>query len=76
MAVSRLSRTWPGLTDGVRRAGRKIPALLTDLAGFVGAASIAYGAWLIYPPAGFLVAGVLLVAGAMFFGRRLDARKE
>ena len=39
---------------------------MPDLLMLSGATSLAYGAWLIYPPAGFLVAGVLLlVAGVL-----------
>ena len=49
------------------------PALLCDVAGFAGAALVSYGSWLIYVPAGFLVGGVLLIAGAVLFGRRFDA---
>ena len=29
----------------------------------VGAASVSYGAWLIYQPAGFVVGGLLLIGG-------------
>lgn len=42
---------------------------LRDVLGVTGAASFTYGAWLIYRPAGFLVAGVFLLVGAF-----LDAR--
>ena len=39
--------------------------LLREGAGMAGAALIAYGAWLAYAPAGYLVAGLLLMAGAV-----------
>lgn len=39
------------------------PVLLRDGAVLAGAASITYGAWLIYRPAGFIVGGVLLIIG-------------
>lgn len=39
----------------VRFAGEVLP-------GLVGLGSVAYGAWLWWPPAGFMVAGVLLLA--------------
>jgi hypothetical protein len=39
----------------VRLAGQVLP-------GLVGLALIAYGAWLWWPPAGFMAAGVLLLA--------------
>lgn len=37
---------------------------LIDTAGCSGAGLVAYGAWLIYPPAGFIVGGVLLLVAA------------
>ena len=66
MASSGLRR----LAAAVRRAA---PHVILDLAGFCGAGSIAYGAWLIYVPAGFLVGGVLMMALSILFGRRLEA---
>lgn len=41
---------------------------IRDLAGVAGAGAIAYGAWLVYPPAGFIVGGVLLLIGAIAHG--------
>jgi hypothetical protein len=49
--------------------GGAIPAILRDLAGLAGAGAIAYGAWLIHEPAGFIAGGVLLVCGALLAGR-------
>jgi hypothetical protein len=46
-----------------------LPAILTDLAGLVGVGLAAYGAWLIYEPAGFIVGGALLIAGALLVSR-------
>ena len=46
-----------------------LAALLRDLAGLLGAASITYGARLVSPAAGFIVGGVLLLAGALAVGR-------
>lgn len=40
----------------------------TEALGFAGCASIAYGAWTIYRPAGFIVGGVLAVAIATVRG--------
>ena len=34
-----------------------------------GAAAISYGAWMIYPPAGFIAGGVLLIAGGVLLIR-------
>jgi membrane-bound ClpP family serine protease len=57
----------------LRRAGAAfataLPDLLLDSAGVAGAALIAYGAWLIYAPAGFISAGVLLLVGVLFSAR-------
>lgn len=40
--------------------------MLPDLLMLVGAGALSYGAWLIYPAAGYLVAGALLmIAGVM-----------
>ncbi len=56
----------------LRALGRAIPALVCDVAGLAGAGLVAYGAWLIYVPAGYLVAGCLLLAAAWFSARRLS----
>lgn len=37
---------------------------IRDLVALAGAGLVAFGAWRVYPPAGFIVGGVLLVAGA------------
>ncbi len=42
-----------------------VPGLLRDLAGLSGVGLVSYGAWLIYPPAGFIVGGSLLILGAL-----------
>lgn len=76
MVGNRLSRVWSGLRKFVASIARRLPGVFCDLAGFAGAGCLAYGARLIYEPAGFLVAGVLLMVFALLIGRRLDARKE
>ena len=53
------------MVAGVRAVAAALPVLLRDLVGLAAVASIAYGAWLIYPPAGFIVGGVLLLAGVI-----------
>jgi hypothetical protein len=45
------------------------PPLLRDTCGIAGACLVAYGTWRIYEPAGFITAGVLLLAGAIMTGR-------
>ena len=48
---------------------RAAPVVVRDLAGLAGAGLIAYGAWLVYPPAGFVVAGAELVAMSVLLAR-------
>lgn len=43
-----------------------VTSIVPDTLMIAGAAGLSYGAWLIYEPAGFLVAGLLvLVAGIL-----------
>jgi hypothetical protein len=50
---------------------RALPDLARDAVGVAAAGAIAYGAWLIYPPAGFITGGVLALAGVVLtsFGK-------
>lgn len=41
-----------------------------DVLMIAGAALIAFGAWLIYPPVGFIAGGVLTLAGGVLAARR------
>lgn len=50
-----------------------VPALVRDAIGLAGAAAIAYGAWLIYIPVGYIVAGVLMIAFALLTAPRSQA---
>jgi hypothetical protein len=43
---------------------------LRDLAGVTGLLLVSYGAWRVYEPAGYIVAGALLLAGAFLSGAR------
>jgi hypothetical protein len=54
------------IAAAIRRA---LPVLLCDAAGIGGAGLIAYGAWLVYAPAGFIIGGILLLAGAVMTAR-------
>lgn len=45
------------------KAGRILADMIRDAAGLGAVASISYGAWRIYEPAGFIVGGVLVLAG-------------
>ena len=53
------------LATAVRTIAGAVPGLFRDLAGLCGVGLISYGAWLIYPPAGFVVGGLLLILGAL-----------
>lgn len=68
------------MSSSLRKArsaiARRVPHVLVDGMGFAGAGAIAYGAWLIYVPAGFLVGGVLLMALSFLFGRKLEAGSD
>jgi hypothetical protein len=44
--------------------------VMRDLGGLAGAGLLAYGAWQTYPPAGYLVGGAILLAGAWIAGRK------
>ncbi|EEZ9025318.1 hypothetical protein ABSY27_12145 [Escherichia coli] len=46
--------------------------ILAPLVGVLGALLLAYGAWLIYPPAGFVVAGGLCLLWSWLVARYLD----
>ncbi len=52
------------LAVAVRTIAAAVPGLLRDLAGLCGVGLVSYGAWLIYPPAGFIAGGCLLILGA------------
>lgn len=44
-------------------------AWVRDAAGLAGAASVSYGAWLIYEPAGFIVGGLLVLVAVVSASR-------
>lgn len=43
-----------------------------DAAGVLAVASISYGAWTIYAPSGFIVGGLLILAGVIAMARGGD----
>ena len=53
------------LVAAVRTIAGVVPGLVRDLAGLCGVGLVSYGAWMIYPPAGFITAGILLIVGAL-----------
>lgn len=50
-------------------AGKVGPVVLRDTAGLGAVGLISYGSWLVYEPAGFIVAGVMLLAGSLLTAR-------
>jgi hypothetical protein len=54
----------------LERVRRAMPVLFRDGVGLLGVGLIAYGAWLIYEPSGFIVAGAMLVGAAWLMARR------
>ena len=53
------------LAAAVRTVAMAVPGLVRDLAGLCGVGLVSYGAWLIYTPAGFITAGILLIVGTL-----------
>ena len=43
-----------------------------DLAGIAAVAAIAFGSWMVYAPAGFIVGGLLVLAGVVAMARGGD----
>jgi hypothetical protein len=60
------------LRKSLAAIGRRAPHVVNDALGFAGAGAIAYGAWLIYMPAGYLVGGALAMALSVLAGRKLE----
>ena len=57
------------MAQKLRIIAAALPSLMRDAAGLAGIGLIAYGAWLVYPPAGFIAAGALLLALAVLTAR-------
>lgn len=47
----------------------KVAVFARDSVGVSAVASISYGSWLIYPPAGFIVGGLIILAGVIAAAR-------
>ena len=50
--------------------------ILAPLVGVLGAFMLAYGAWLVYPPAGFVAGGTLCLFWSWMVARYLDRRQR
>ena len=48
---------------------KNIPKAAPDLLALAGGYLIAQGAWMIYPPAGMIVGGLIVIAAAVIVGR-------
>ena len=46
-----------------------VGVVLRDMIGLAAVGLIAYGAWLIFPPAGFIAGGGLLLVGSLIASR-------
>lgn len=57
------------IVAGARGLFAAVPVITRDLVGLAGAGLVAYGAWLIYVPAGFIIGGVLLILAAVLAAR-------
>lgn len=58
----RRRRLVPAATAGASAALQGVLAAILAVRGLAGLALVAYGAWLAWPPAGFIVAGAGLLA--------------
>lgn len=56
--------------DIFRAAGRAALSLLPDALMVVGAATVSYGVWLAYEPAGYVVAGLFALASGLLLARK------
>lgn len=46
------------------------PAIVRDLVAMAGAALVSYGSWLVFAPAGYITAGLMLLSATIFSARR------
>lgn len=58
-----MKNLWAALGVGAAWLVVAMPALIRSAIAIGGAGLIAYGAWLVYAPAGFIVGGILLIVG-------------
>jgi len=58
------------LASAINATRKAFPALARDAAGLAGAVLFVYGTWLVYRPAGFMVAGLALIAAAWLSARK------
>ena len=58
------------LRQAADKAASSALANVPDILLVAGASSLSYGAWLIYPPCGFIVAGILLLLAGILAARK------
>lgn len=51
------------------RLGGTVAGWLPDILIIAGVAAISFGAWMVYEPAGFIVGGLLALAGGVLLAR-------
>ncbi|WP_138436525.1 DUF2244 domain-containing protein [Marinobacter shengliensis] len=49
--------------------------IITFLIGLVGALLVAFGAWLVFPPAGYIVGGLLCLMWSFMSARAMAVRE-
>jgi len=55
---------------------KKLITMVPDALIVSGAGALSYGAGLLHPAAGFIMAGILLLAGGVSAARRLPVEKD
>lgn len=56
--------------------GNLVRVVVAALPGLLGVALVAYGAWMAWPPAGFIVGGLALLADRAWEQARTDRSKS
>ncbi len=65
-----MGRIGGALSAAAIKACGALPALFANLIGLAAVGLIAFGAWLIYPPAGFITGGALVLGGVLVLAPR------
>ena len=60
----------PSIASVFARLGAALPVMAVDAIGLAGCGLIVIGIWQIYAPASFVIAGLMLLAGAWLIARR------
>lgn len=59
------AKIWTGICAVGGAMGRALPTVVRDITGIAAIGSIAYGSYLVYPPAGFIVGGAIVLIGVI-----------